>query len=95
MGNSNLNGVDLETMGQYVEAVKEDASNAKVSFVAKSEWDGGTTAKVTVKEFYANGQNGARADREFNFKVSEPGQLGGVDDGPNPVEMLAGALCGC
>jgi uncharacterized OsmC-like protein len=89
------NGVDMESVGSYVEAVKADSNNAKISFVAESNWKGGTKAEVNVKEFYANGQPASRADRNFKFNVTEPSQLGGADDAPNPVELLAAALCGC
>lgn len=89
------NGVDMPSVGSYVEAVKADNKNAKVSFVAESNWKGGTKAEVNVREFLANGQSASRADRHFKFNVSEPSQLGGADDAPNPVELLAAALCGC
>lgn len=33
--------------------------------------------------------------RDFEFVVDEPAQLGGTNDGPNPVEYLIGAWAGC
>lgn len=33
--------------------------------------------------------------RQFEFVVDEPAQLGGTDEGPNPVEYLLGAWAGC
>ena len=33
--------------------------------------------------------------RNFRFIVDEPENLGGTDDGPNPVEYVLGALAGC
>ncbi|MES2762520.1 MAG: OsmC family protein [Bacteroidota bacterium] len=91
----NPNGVDMQSVGGYVEAVKENNNNAKVSFVAESTWKGGTKAEVNVKEFFADGNPASRPDRHFKFNVTEPSQLGGADDAPNPVELLAAALCGC
>ncbi len=89
------NGVNLTDVGAYVDAVKTDNNAAKVSFVAESNWTGGTVADVNVREFYSNGEKASREDRHFNFQVTEPSVLGGADDAPNPVEMLAAALCGC
>jgi len=89
------NGVDMPSVGGFVDAVKENNNNAKVSFVAESNWQGGTKAEVNVKEFFADGNVASRPDRKFKFNVTEPSQLGGADDAPNPVELLAAALCGC
>jgi|YNPBryantNP2012_1023418.scaffolds.fasta_scaffold32988_2 uncharacterized OsmC-like protein len=39
-----------------------------------------------------------RADvsvRDFTFSIDEPETLGGTNAGPNPVQMLLGALAGC
>jgi len=33
--------------------------------------------------------------RDFEFVVDEPEELGGTDQGPNPVEYLLGAWAGC
>lgn len=33
--------------------------------------------------------------RDFEFVVDEPAELGGTDDGPNPVEYLLGSWAGC
>ena len=33
--------------------------------------------------------------RDFEFVVDEPAELGGTNDGPNPVEYLIGAWAGC
>ena len=89
------NGVDMDSVGSYVEAVKGDAQNANVQFTARSQWQGGTKTEVTCSEFHVNGQPGSREGRSFSFHVDEPAALGGADSAPNPVEYLAGALCGC
>ena len=33
--------------------------------------------------------------RDFEFVVDEPAELGGTNEGPNPVEYLLGAWAGC
>jgi uncharacterized OsmC-like protein len=90
-----VNNVNLQEVGNYVEAVKADNGNAKVTFVARSKWVGGTKCEIDINKFYVNGQVASREDRAFKLECTEPGALGGNDDAPNPVEYLASALCGC
>jgi uncharacterized OsmC-like protein len=90
-----INDVNLENVGNYVGAVKEDNNLAKVKFIAKSKWTGGTNCKVNLSEYLVNGAVGSPEGRNFSLECSEPGALGGLDNAPNPVEYLATALCGC
>lgn len=89
------NGVNLENIQQLVEAVKENPELGNVRFMARSQWQGGTKAEVSVTELHAGGQNIGREGRQFTLMVDEPPQLGGTDEAPNPVEYLAAGLCGC
>lgn len=89
------NGVNLENFENLVEAVKDNRGMANFRFKAKSEWKGGTKSEVTISELTAGGQNIAAPDRNFKLTISEPPPLGGNDEGPNPMECLAAALCGC
>ena len=89
------NGVKLENIMDLLAAVKGNANMGNVTFVAKSKWLGGTKTEVTISELFAGGQNIAREGRKFTLTIDEPGQLGGSDQHPNPVEYLAAGLCGC
>lgn len=90
-----LNGIDVDSMQGFVDAVKADNGAAAVKFVAKSTWKGGTRCDATITEFYSNGQPASRPGRSFTVSMDEPPPLGGSDQYPNPAEMLAAALCGC
>lgn len=92
---SENNGVILESIKQYVSAVQADAHNSKVSFIARSQWAGGTRAHISVQEFLVNGQVASREGRAFQLQSDEPAELGGTDSAPNPVELMAAALCAC
>jgi uncharacterized OsmC-like protein len=92
---SNINGIDMPSLGGFVEAVKSDNEAAKVKFIARSKWVGGTKTEVMCNEFYSNGNVASREDRSFKLTIDEPPALGGSDSAPNPVEYLAAALCGC
>jgi uncharacterized OsmC-like protein len=89
------NGVNLEPIGQFVEAVKSDPDVAHITFKASSVWRGGTQTSVTISEFLSNGGVASPTGRKFDLTVDEPNVLGGGDSAPNPVEYLAAGLCGC
>lgn len=90
-----LNGIDLDAMGAFVDAVKADKAAGAVKFVARSSWQGGTRCDAHITEFYSNGQAASRPGRSFTVSMDEPPPLGGSDLHPGPAEMLAAALCGC
>ena len=90
-----VNGVNLEALGGFVDAVKTGAVSPEIRFSAKSSWTGGTRTEVVIDQFSAGGVNAAPAERSFRLVVDEPAALGGQDTAPNPVEYLAAGLCGC
>jgi uncharacterized OsmC-like protein len=51
--------------------------------------------KFTVKTSSANPTKTVVTARDFQIIIDEPKDLGGTDDGPNPVEYVLGALAGC
>ena len=90
-----VNGVDLEPIGKFIEAVKAAPDTAHITFKASSSWAGGTRSNVTISEFLSNGGVASPTGRKFSLAVDEPHVLGGGDGAPNPVEYLAAGLCGC
>jgi hypothetical protein len=73
------NGVNLEPIGQFIEAVKSDPDVAHITFKASSVWRGGTQTSVTISEFLSNGGVASPTGRKFNLTVDEPNVLGGGD----------------
>lgn len=51
--------------------------------------------KFSVKAKSENPTKTVVETRGFKFFVDEPQNLGGTNDGPNPVEYVLGALAGC
>ena len=90
-----VNGVNLDALGGFVDAVKTGAVSPEIRFTAKSRWAGGTRTEGTIDQFSAGGVHAAPPERSFKLVVDEPAALGGQDSGPNPVEYLAAGLCGC
>ena len=75
---TSTNGVDLEPVGQFIEAVKSDRKAAHITFKASSSWLGGTKAAVSITDFLSNGAPASPAGRKFRLVVDEPQVLGGA-----------------
>ena len=77
-----LNDVDLDSVASLVEKIQETPDVAATKWNAEVKWKGGFRSEAKIREFAS-----ARSD--------EPGQLGGTNTGPNPVEQVLGALGNC
>ncbi len=70
-----------ETLLQVIQGIQNDPKQANAIFRANSQLTDGFLAKVNI--------------RDFNFLSDEPDDLGGTDQGPNPVEYVLGAFAAC
>ncbi|NNE85528.1 MAG: OsmC family protein [Alphaproteobacteria bacterium] len=61
--------------------LRANPDNAMVTFVADSRQVQGLQSETKI--------------RNFTLTVDEPESLGGTDTGPNPVELILGALASC
>ncbi len=68
-------------VSNVISAIQEDDNNAKAVFSAKTELQTGLKCSAQI--------------RNFSFQIDEPVQLGGTDEGPNPVELVLAALGTC
>ncbi len=89
---SRVNGLDLEALGEVVEAIEQDASKAKVSFDVTTRWTGQTGSETIVDGFTIAGE---RIARSHKIVADEPCQLLGADSAPNPQELLMAAVNAC
>jgi uncharacterized OsmC-like protein len=90
-----VNGVDVETLGQTLEAIRQLPSLGQFQFRARNQWMGGSRNRTTVKDFYGAGGEDKTRKHAFEFDADEPAVLVGDDTGANPVEYLLTALVGC
>ena len=65
----------------FQSALREDPAQAQATFEAESRQVAGLKSEVKT--------------RQFDLTVDEPEILGGSDQGPNPVELVLGALASC
>ncbi|MGM1064421.1 OsmC family protein [Saccharothrix sp. Mg75] len=77
-----LNEVDVESIGNLVEAIRADATAAATTWAARVAWKGGFRSEARVRGFDPTPSD-------------EPPALGGTDTAPNPVEQLLSALGNC
>ena len=87
-----VNGLDLNALGDVVEAIQQDASKAKVSFDVTTRWTGQTRSESTVEGFTIGGE---RVTRSHKIVADEPNELLGADSAPNPQELLMAAVNAC
>ena len=89
---SRVNGLDLAALGDVVEAIGQDAEQAKVTFDVTTRWLGQTRSETTVDGFTLAGE---RIQRSHKIVADEPEQLLGSDGAPNPQELLMAAVNAC
>jgi uncharacterized OsmC-like protein len=90
-----VNGVDLEALRNFVDAVKTGTISPDLRFVAKSVWTGGSWAEVTIDQFTAGAVTPDPSALSYKLQLDEPANVGGQDTAPNHLENLAAGLCGC
>jgi uncharacterized OsmC-like protein len=87
-----VNGLDLPALGEVVEAIEKDASQAAVGFAVTTRWTGQTRSETVVDHFTMGGE---RIARSHKIVADEPCQLLGQDSAPNPQELLMAAFNAC
>ena len=90
--NAPVNGLDLQALGEVVEAIEKDSSKAAVSFDVTTRWKGQTRSETTVDGFTLAGE---RINRSHTIVADEPCELLGADGAPNPQELLMAAFNAC
>lgn len=89
-----VNGVDIETLMDTVNAIKADPELGASRFRATNKWLGANHNRTTVTGFYGAKQEIAHK-QIFELDADEPAVLAGGDEGANPVEHLLHALASC
>jgi len=87
-----VNGLDLNALGEVVEAIGKDPTQAQVAFDVTTRWTGQTRSETTVDGFTIAGD---RVARTHKIIADEPCELLGGDSAPNPQELLMAAVNAC
>lgn len=89
------NGLNLEQMGQTVDALQAEPALAQFEFRARNTWVSGGENRSTIRDFHGAGQEDTSRNEAFVYTNGEPPVLLGNNEGANPVEYLLHALAGC
>jgi uncharacterized OsmC-like protein len=89
-----VNGIETETLGATVQAIRDEPELGKAHFRVSNKWLSGNQNRSTVSDFYGAKQEIAHK-QNYELLADEPPILAGNDDGPNPVEYLLHALASC
>ncbi len=89
---SRVNGIDLNALGETVEAIEADPTKALVSFDVTTRWAGQTRSETVVDGYTLGGE---RISRSHKIVSDEPTELLGGDGAPNPQELLMAAFNAC
>lgn len=91
-GTGVVNGIDTDRIRGVIAEIGADPARAAADFRVRTAWRGGTRSDSKVTGFALGGEAIARNVR---FACDEPCALLGSDAGPNPQELLMGALNAC
>ena len=89
---SRVNGIDLNALGETVEAIEADPAKALVAFDVTTRWTGQTRSETVVDGYTLGGE---RIGRSHKIVADEPTELLGGDGAPNPQELLMAAFNAC
>ena len=87
-----VNGIDLNALGETVEAIEADPSKALVAFDVTTRWTGQTRSETIVDGYTLGGE---RIGRSHKIVADEPVELLGGDSSANPQELLMAAFNAC
>ncbi len=89
-----VNGINVTSLLQSTEAVKNNSTLAKFKFQAKGRWIFGSHIQTIIDDYEAANQAYKRA-QPFVYDGDEPPVLSGTDVGASPLEYVLVALNGC
>lgn len=81
INNENKSNQIISAISSVVEKIKLDPNQSHRQFKANALLNDGLQSNINV--------------RQFKLTADEPQNLGGDDKGPNPVELILGALAAC
>jgi uncharacterized OsmC-like protein len=93
--NGVINGVDVDRMGQTIQAIQQNPDLGTSQFRAVNRWISGGHNRSTIQSFYSAGQEDTTRTKPFILDADEPPVLLGQDQGANPVEHVLHALAAC
>ena len=92
LASKQVNGIDIDALGESIAAVRADPCCGSVGFRVETRWQGQTRSESTVESYNHAGE---AIPRSFTIVADEPEELFGTDTAPSPQELLLSALNAC
>lgn len=89
-----LNGVNVNRLGQTIEAIRQQPELASFKFRARNRWDLGAHTVATISDFYGTCQE-LQHKAPFVLDSDEPPGPLGRDTGAGAAEYVLAALSAC
>ncbi|HET9961052.1 MAG TPA: OsmC family protein [Nitrospiraceae bacterium] len=90
-----VNGVNVDRLGETVQAITSQPALGRGQFRARNRWISGGHNRSSIQGFYAAGQEDVTRTKPFVLVSDEPPVLLGEDHGANPAEYVLHALAAC
>lgn len=87
-----INGVDVDRLGQTIQAIQQNPGLGTSQFRAVNRWISGGHNRSTIQGFYGAGHEDTTRTQPFVLDADHPQALLGTDHGANPVEFVLHAL---
>jgi uncharacterized OsmC-like protein len=86
------NGISAAALSEFAEEVTADPKQGIAHYGVIVRWQSGLKAQANAVPMTVGGH---RVNRDFNWQIDEPRQLGGANHAPNPQEYLLSGLGAC
>jgi len=87
-----INGIDTRAVGELAATVREDPAKGMAAFRTVTSWKGGFQSETEIDGWSLGG---TKIPHRFKVAIDEPRELCGLDQNPNPQEMLMAAANAC
>lgn len=86
------NGISATGLSELAAEIKSNPAQGKAGYGVAVRWLSGTRSEARALPMVVGNQ---AVNRDFNWVIDEPKQLGGTNYGPNPQEYLLSGLGAC
>jgi uncharacterized OsmC-like protein len=90
-----INGLNTQVLGKFTNQLKENANIGKMTFISKSDWQGGGRIATRIGGYKIDGRLFHEGKREFIEYTDQPTEFTTADAAPAPIERMLQAVGSC
>ena len=87
-----LNNLNLPALQEYIETIRQKPEEAIFAHGITAVWKDGVNTEITTHEKMLGSK---RIAGEFTYSISEPEEVLGSNNSPNPQDYILGGMAGC